>query len=163
MPPATEQASDLGREVVSTLIERGHEFGFDASTEVPVRGGRIDVVWFFPNLILPGVTDPLPAVAFEVESSWRTRKHIKGDYLNLFDLGASLGVIVLLGAGEEVASTRRFAQGLVDRPGPRVAVWSEAEVDALVQGTSASMVAQPVDDATDAEEHAASTIVCGLG
>ena len=39
----------------------------------------------------------VPVVAFEVESSWRTRKHIKGDYLNLFDLGASRGVIVLLG------------------------------------------------------------------
>jgi hypothetical protein len=71
----------------------------------------------------------LPAVAFEVESSWRTRKHIKGDFVNPFDLGASLGVIVLLGAGEGVESTRRFARTLVDRPGARVAVWSETEVE----------------------------------
>jgi len=39
-------------------------------------------VWSFPNLILPGAAGPLPAVAFEVESSWRTRKHIKGDCLS---------------------------------------------------------------------------------
>ena len=65
---------------------------------------------------LPGGVGRLPAVAFEVESSWRTRKHLKGDYINLFDSGASLGVIVLLGVGEAVESTRRFARTLVERP-----------------------------------------------
>lgn len=82
---------------------------------------------------LPLVDAPLPVVAFEVESSWRTRKHIKGDYLNLFDVGASLGVIVLVGEGEDVEATRRFARTLVDRPGPRIVVWSEADVARLSQ------------------------------
>jgi len=84
------------------------------------------------------VDAPLPVVGFEVESSWRTRKHLKGDYLNLCDLGAALGVIVLLGEGGDVEGTRRFAQAMVDRPGPRVMVWSEKDVERLVIGRAAA-------------------------
>ncbi len=29
---------------------------------------------------VPGVDGPVPVVAFEIESSWRTRKHVKGTY-----------------------------------------------------------------------------------
>jgi hypothetical protein len=75
---------------------------------------------------------------FEIESSWRTRKHIKGDYLNLADLGAALGVLVLLGDGEHVEATRRFASILVDRPGHRILVWSERDVELLMQETTVS-------------------------
>ncbi|WP_203905053.1 DUF7662 domain-containing protein [Virgisporangium aliadipatigenens] len=83
---------------------------------------------------MPGIGDPRPVVGFEIESSWRTRKHLKGDYLNLYDLGAAVGVLVLLGDGDEVEATRRFAQALVDRPGPQVLVWSEEDVHQLLTG-----------------------------
>ena len=56
--------------------------------------------------------------------------------MNLADLGAALGVIVLLGDGEDVDATRRFASILVDRPGPRILVWSGRDVDMLMQETS---------------------------
>ncbi len=95
-----------------------------------------------------------------MESSWRTRKHLKGDYLNLHDLGAALGVIVLLGDGDDVDATRRFAQTMVDRPGPRVLVWSEQDVQQLLTGTiaggsPATTVADPSKSVSgDADEQA---------
>jgi hypothetical protein len=130
-----ETASARGRRVVEALSIKGSELGFTVQREYPVRGGRLDVVWLLPTLrALPGVGGLLPIVGFEIESSWRTRKHLKGDYLNLYDLGASVGVLVLLGDGDDVESTRRFAQTLVDRPGPRVLVWSEQDVKNLING-----------------------------
>jgi hypothetical protein len=95
-----------------------------------------------------------------VESSWRTRKHLKGDYLNLHDLGAALGVIVLLGDGDDVDATRRFAQTMVDRPGPRVLVWSEQNVQQLLTstitgGSPAATVTDPSEPVpADADEQA---------
>lgn len=126
-------AASRGSEAVRLLCEAGRARGFDVLVEYPVPGGRIDVVWALTAkaVDLPGVSAALPIVAFDVESSWRTRKHIKGDYLNLFDLGAALGVIVLLGDGEDVEGTRRFAQLHVDRPGPTVVVWTDADLARL--------------------------------
>lgn len=127
-----ETASERGRRVIEILCAHGTRLGFEVAREYPVQGGRLDVVWLAAQgLAIPGFERPLPAVGFEVESSWRTRKHIKGDYLNLADLSAGLGVIVLLGDGEEVEATRRFAETLVDRPGPRILVWSEQDVHRL--------------------------------
>ena len=92
----------------------------------------MDVVWLwqgpktFPSL--------LPLVGFEVESSWRTRKHLKGDLLNLLDLQPSLGVIILLGDGPDVEGTRRFAQQTVARRTARIEIWSEQDVMVLAKG-----------------------------
>jgi hypothetical protein len=137
-----ETASARGRRVVEELSVKGSELGFVVQREYPVTGGRLDVVWLLPTLdALPGVGRPVPIVGFEIESSWRTRKHLKGDYLNLYDLGASVGVLVLLGDGDDVESTRRFAQNLVARPGPRVLVWSEQDVKNLTDGRRAHRAA----------------------
>jgi hypothetical protein len=135
-PTADEAATERGRRVIDALYAKGTELGFVAQREYPVPGGRLDVVWLLPVLdALPGLSSRPPVVGFEIESSWRTRKHLKGDYLNLHDLAAAVGVLVLLGDGDDVDSTRRFAQTLVDRPGPRVLVWSEREVQQLLTGT----------------------------
>lgn len=139
----SNDATERGRKVTEALVRRGGILGFEAVTEYPVQGGRLDVVWLLRlAAAIPGVDEALPVAGFEIESSWRTRKHIKGDYLNLADLGAALGVIVLLGDGEDVEATRRFASILVDRPGPRVLVWSERDVDLLMQETEASAKTQ---------------------
>jgi hypothetical protein len=136
---AEETAARRGRRVVEALVAKGVELGFRVQQEYPVQGGRLDVVWLISELeALPGTAGPPPVVGFEVESSWRTRKHLKGDYLNLYDLGAAVGVLVLLGDGPDVEATRRFAQTLVDRPGPRVLVWSEDDVQLLVGGQAAA-------------------------
>jgi hypothetical protein len=127
---------------IEQLVEFGRRCGLEAVTEYPVPGGRIDVVWLWrPPSPIPGMADPLPIVGFEVESSWRTRKHIKGDLINLQDLARAFGVIVLLGDGDDVESTRRFASQLVDRPGCRVVVWSDADLVELAGGSAIDLVA----------------------
>lgn len=130
---------------IELLVAQGRRLGLEPVTEFPVPGGRIDVVWLWrASHPIPGVTDPLPLVGFEVESSWRTRKHIKGDLINLQDLACALGVIVLLGEGEDVESTRRFASQLVDRPGCRIVVWSDTDLATLAGGALPAGVASAV-------------------
>lgn len=129
--PEEEGATERGKRVVYALLAAGRRSGLDVQSEYPVVGGRVDVVWLWPSPIL---AEPLPVAGFEVESSWRTRKHIKGDYLNLLDLQPAVGIIVLLGEGANVDSTRVFARQMVQRRPGRMLVWSEAEVEALAAG-----------------------------
>lgn len=92
--------SERNQRLVAWLKEAGLAAGLQVELEYPVLGGRVDVVWLWQG----GERFPLrlPLVGFEVESSWRTRKHIKGDLLNLVDLQPTLDVIVLAGDGPEV-------------------------------------------------------------
>ncbi len=138
------EASALNIELTRLVADTGRRMGFDIHTEYPVPGGRLDVVWTWsPPSPIPGVNEALPVVAFEIESSWRTRKHVKGDLLNLQDAAVALGVIVLAGADPRDVSLRRFATSLVDRPGNRVLVWTEDDVRALAAGRqSATAVAE---------------------
>jgi hypothetical protein len=109
--------------------------------------GRIDVVWLWDGPeIFPA---RLPLVGFEVESSWRSRKHIKGDLVNLLELQPALGVIVLLGEGADVESTRNFARDMVRRRASRIEVWDEARVASLEGGESESITELLVDAGTD--------------
>ena len=125
-------ASAVNSELTEILVDVGKEMGFTAVTEYAVPGGRIDIVWLWePPTPIPGVVGAIPVAGFEIESSWRTRKHVKGDLLNLQDAGVALGVIVLAGADARDESLRRFAESLVDRPGPRVVVWTHDDVRAL--------------------------------
>lgn len=127
--------SELNQELTQTLIDVGRWMAFTAVTEYPVPGGRLDVVWLWqPPSPIPGVVDAIPVAGFEIESSWRTRKHVKGDLLNLQDAGVALGVIVLAGADARDESLRRFAESLVDRSGPTVLVWTHDDVRALGNG-----------------------------
>lgn len=125
-------AAEVNRDVTTLLVEAGRRFGFHPQVEYRVPGGRLDVVWSWkPADPIPGLTDSFPVVGFEVESSWRTRKHLKGDYLNLADAGVSFGVIVIAGVEPRDESLRRFARSLVDRPGPKMAVWTVHDVHRL--------------------------------
>ncbi len=158
-----EIPSERGRRVIGLLEQAGIKFGLNVRKEYMIQGGRIDVAWLW-NSQIPGAEGDLPIVAFEVESSWRTRKHIKGDLLNLQDACPLVGVLVLLGDGQEVESTRRFASQLANRPGCRIVVWSEEDVDALVAASADVMgndarpsveqveaLADPVSDGTDGQ------------
>lgn len=51
--------------------------------------------------------------------------------MNLLELQPALGVIVLLGKGAEVESTRHFAREMTRRRASRVEVWDEGDVSAL--------------------------------
>ena len=95
--------SDLGKlrqEWIDRLKEIGSKLGFVCEEEVATNSGRVDLVWFYNfNLDLPGLGFKLPVVGFEVETSWRTRKHIKGDVFNLLELSPACGVILFLSRG----------------------------------------------------------------
>lgn len=85
---------------------------------------------------LPGVEGLVPVVAFEIESSWRIRKHVKGDLLNILDAGAAVGVIVLAGTEARDESLVHFARALVDRPGPQIQIWAgRNRTDQVENGT----------------------------
>ncbi|MGB3592955.1 MAG: hypothetical protein WA994_02175 [Ornithinimicrobium sp.] len=100
-----------------------------------------------------GVEGPVPVVAFEIESSWRTRKHVKGDLLNIMDSGASVGVIVLAGTDVKYESLVTFARSLVERRGPDVRVWTADDVRALTEAKDhISSGAQASDQAIEAPE-----------
>ena len=132
MSQTDARAAELNRDLTRLLGEAGRRFGFEVVLEYPVRGGRLDVVWTWsPDAPFPGLSGPVPVVGFEIESSWRTRKHVKGDLLNLHDAGVGLGVIVLAGTDAKDDGLRRFAEVLVDRPGPKVLIWTADDVRAL--------------------------------
>lgn len=146
-------ASAVNRELTALLLEAGRAQGFDVVAEYPVKGGRLDVVWTWtPAGQVPGLDAAVPVVGFEVESSWRTRKHVKGDLLNLTDAGVALGVIVLAGDTEKDTALRRFTELLVDRPGPRILVWTAADVQNLAAGASPAGVSTRAEVAATAAE-----------
>lgn len=117
--------------VLRVLTACGRRLGYEVEREYLISGAKIDVVWTSNISGMPGNVGPIPIVGFEIESGMRARKYIKGDYLNLFDLGASLGVIILLGEDERLPGLLQFAAKLADRPGPRILVWTEADVMSL--------------------------------
>ena len=129
-----ELAPERNQRLTTALAEAGKALGLSVEREYPVPGGRIDVVWLWDGPEQFAVK--LPLVGFEIESSWRTRKHLKGDLMNLVDLQPALGVIVLAGDGAKVGATRAFARLLVERHSARVEIWDEAQVAALGTGGS---------------------------
>lgn len=122
----------LHQRLTDVLVGVGQQMQFEVVTDYGVPGGQLDVVWsWLPPSPIPDLVAPVAVVGFQIESGWQTRKHIKGDLLNLTDAGVALGVIVLAGMDASEDSLRRFATALVDRPGPRILVWGEDDVEAL--------------------------------
>lgn len=133
--PTTPSAAAINRELTAAIADAGRAMGLEVVTEYAVPGGRLDVVWLWqPPSPIVGLEGSLPVVGFEIESSWRTRKHVKGDLLNLMDAGVALGVIVLADADPRDEGLQRFATALVERPGCRVLVWTHDDVRALARG-----------------------------
>ncbi len=144
-PQLEEDEEPGGEEVEETLADRlaqyGQRAGFEARKEWRTDiGNRIDLVWARPLPAgFPGARqgELLPIVGFEIESSWRTRKHVKGDIFNLQDLSPALGVIVLCkGADDEqdqIDSLRQAAQRYIGKLGLRIQVWTDADVEHLLR------------------------------
>lgn len=147
--PATSQSSDEAEEeepveVEEDLADRlaayGRSCGFEVFKEWRTEtGNRIDLVWAtaIPSGLRSSSTrSVLPVVGFEIESSWRTRKHVKGDILNLQDLAASLGVIVLCKGRDEaiaeIESLRVATRRYVTRVGAQIDVWIEEDAERLL-------------------------------
>ena len=81
---------------IDLLESYGNRLGFQTQREWPVPLGRIDLVWYKEiQIMLPQTeTTKYPLVGFEIETSWRTRKHIKGDIINFQSLKAPIGIIL---------------------------------------------------------------------
>jgi len=120
------------------LQEIASKLGLTQKLEVATNGGRVDLVWYHTfESDLPHMGLELPLVGYEIETSWRTRKHIKGDLFNLLELSPALGVILFLRGGFEnesdlrgnVEAARKYAKGYSGLS--RIAVWTDREVDEI--------------------------------
>jgi hypothetical protein len=137
-------AEEIEEPIADRLVSYGQRLGYQTRKEWRTElGSRIDVVWaqeLPPQLAAITSQSLLPVVGFEIETSWRTRKHVKGDIFNLQDLGAALGIIVLCTGSQdrsaEVTSLRKATQRYVAKLGLRILVWTEAEVEHLSSNPS---------------------------
>jgi hypothetical protein len=153
-------ASARNRWATAALRREGEARGFRVQTEFPTESGRIDVVWLTDTLkALHGCPEWVPVVGFEIESSWRTRKHVKGDLHNLVELGASVGVIVLLGgADERLPSLVAHAQQLAERSASRILIWTDDDVQALSDARPAELVEGADGTVAEGEERASTAV-----
>ena len=127
------EKSKLGKKIVGQLHQIANVLGFKQEVEFAIDGSRIDAVWLMK---LP-VFGEIPLVGFEIETSWRTRKHIKGDVFNLLTLKSAIGVIMFLREGFETEeefrgnfeAARRFADAFSGFS--KILIWSEDDVSAL--------------------------------
>lgn len=124
--------ANLKKKWLKMLIEIGDKLGFVASPEVATNGGRVDFVWFYDlKTEIPNLGNKLPVIGFEIETSWRTRKHIKGDIFNLLGLSPSCGVILFLSEGfnddselrGNIEAAKKYVSGISGVC--RILVWTE--------------------------------------
>lgn len=136
-----EKATDLKKlkeKWVKKLKILAQRLGVKCKEEMPTNGGRVDLVWFYEfKPSVPHVGNKLPLVGFEIETSWRTRKHIKGDIFNLLELSPACGVILFLSEGFKqnsklrgnIEAAKRYARGFSGIC--RIFVWTEKEIEKI--------------------------------
>lgn len=146
MPKSSQDFEDaldlrnLKEKWVKKLEDLALRFGFKCREEVSTNGGRVDLVWFYElELKLPSIGNKFPIVGFEIETSWRTRKHIKGDIFNLLELSPAYGIILFLSEGFDqksklrgnVEAAKRYVTGY--RGISKIFVWTEKEIEKIVE------------------------------
>jgi len=87
----TEISTDLKKK----LKNIADTLNLEQVEEYQISGGSVDVVWIKKS----EVDQNIPVVGIEIETSWRTRKHIKGDIFNLTVLRPILGIILFIKKG----------------------------------------------------------------
>jgi len=129
---------DIYKETVEKLQVIGTKLRFKTENGVRIEGGEIDHVWFIDfRSSLPYFGSRIPIVGFEIETSWRTRKHIKGDIFNLLTLNSAFGIILFLRRGfrnesqfkGNMDAAKRYVQGF--EGGRKIFIWSEEDVSKL--------------------------------
>lgn len=134
--PVVEVEKEKRIENPIILLEKyGQRLGFMTQREWPIFLGRIDLVWYkeLPIQLPQTKTNKIPLVGFEVETSWRTRKHIKGDILNIQTLKAPLGIILQQTSGDDsptdVANLVRNSRNFLREQGlSNILIWTEADL-----------------------------------
>jgi hypothetical protein len=135
----TLSLTDIYNEIADKLQRIGTKLGFKAENSVRIEGGEIDHVWFIDfGKALPYFGSKIPITGFEIETSWRTRKHIKGDIFNLISLNSAYGVVLFLKQGfrnesqfrGNTEAAKRYAESLYGRG--KIFVWSEEDVNTIL-------------------------------
>lgn len=130
--------TDIYKEATEKLQIIGTKLGFKTENGVRIEGGEIDHVWFINfGTNLPYFGSKIPIVGFEIETSWRTWKHIKGDIFNLLTFNSAFGIILFLRRGfrsepqfkGNVDAAKRYVQSF--EGGRKIFVWSEEDVTKL--------------------------------
>jgi hypothetical protein len=119
--------------MVRKLEEVGKALGYKSKREKRTEGGTVDLVWLINHKEIPHLKK-IPVVGFEIETSWRTRKHLKGDIFNLLALSPALGVILFLTKGftdkseveGNISAAKRYAKSYSGIS--NIEVWTEEQV-----------------------------------
>jgi hypothetical protein len=127
-------------DIIFLLEKIGEVLGFTTQREWEIPMGRIDLVWLvnLPTHLPQSNIKHIPVVAFELETSWRTRKHIKGDILNLEAINVPVGVIVQqIGLADDprqvealIRNTREFVKSLGKTA---IVIWTDEDVIQLAE------------------------------
>jgi hypothetical protein len=134
------QESRITNNVLKVLEECGEKLGFKTQREWPIPMGRIDLMWYLElPVALPQMDmKTIPVVGFELETSWRTRKHIKGDILNLLTASLPVGIIIQQtgdeGDHQRVQNLIRNTQSYIKKSGKStIFVWTNSDVRELAE------------------------------
>jgi len=136
LPPVEVSSANINiNDPIGLLEKYGKQLGFQTQREWPVPMGRIDLVWYKEiSIMLPQtVTRKYPLIGFKIETSWRTRKHIKGDIQNLQALKAPLGIILqqtsLKDYTNDVANLIRTVRDFLKELGVNnILVWTDEDL-----------------------------------
>ncbi|MFX0097765.1 MAG: hypothetical protein ACFE7E_08415 [Candidatus Hodarchaeota archaeon] len=132
------QLQILSGEIKGRLKQLADCLGLKYAEEYPVAAGRIDVVLLKEEEQARDV----PVVGIEIESSSRTRKHIKGDIFNLTVLKPILGIILFVKKGfsseEKFHDNVKAAKKMLDgyESSNKVVVLSEEEIETAIRHLS---------------------------
>ncbi len=137
--------SELKEKYAGRLELIAQKLGFSQKMEVPTNCGRVDFAWFYVcKESVPEIGESLPVVGIEMETSWRTRKHIKGDLFNLLELSPVIGVILFLQEGFKdeselkgnINAAKKMATGFSGFS--RIVVWTSDDVLSMCKRLSIS-------------------------
>jgi hypothetical protein len=125
-------------DVLGVLEECGQKLGLKTEREWPIPMGRIDLIWYLelPVTLPQAEVNKIPVVGFELETSWRTRKHIKGDILNLQTISLPVGIIIQQTTErddpQKVKNLIKNTLAYIKESGrSSIAIWTDREVRSL--------------------------------
>ncbi|MCC5952194.1 MAG: hypothetical protein JJU45_08885 [Acidimicrobiia bacterium] len=142
--PVALSARPAPNDVRAVLVAVGARLGLSPVTPAEQADLRVDVCWRWePPGGLPGLAEPLPVVGFVLLAPTDGADAVKAAVLDLVDLGCAQGVLVDPGDPSVRSTTdegdtkgaaarrRSVARIVAARPGPELAIWTAAEVEAL--------------------------------
>ena len=135
----------LTQETINKVTTLGKVLGFKSMRKWRIPNAELDLVWYvdvpFKFSLFAKYDNKCPVAAFEIETSGRTEKHLKGDIVNLILFPTFLSVIILLKEGYNTRDTTITYKGnkkTVEQlskvlTGGKVQVWDIEDIDKLLK------------------------------